>query len=151
MENQVLSKIVAISDATLITNIGRKLMLKDVRNVQYMRLNLTSVGKLDDFDLVNHFGGGIWKLTKGSLIITKGKKRKAPCNLCKENFARGSLMLPMTTQIWSYDLEDSNISEKRLQILARKELIPHIKGKLFEPCIHCLASKQHREAFYKNV
>jgi len=39
-----------------------------------MRLNLISIGKLNDVDLVNHFGSGIWKLTKGSLIIARGKK-----------------------------------------------------------------------------
>ena len=33
-----------------------------------MHLNLISVGKLDDTGLVNHFGGGIWKLTNGILI-----------------------------------------------------------------------------------
>jgi len=37
-----------------------------------------------------------------------------------------------------------HMNEKRLQILARKELLTHIKGKSFEPCIDCLASKQHR-------
>ena len=71
VENQVLSKIVGISDATLITNIGCKLMLKDLRHVPDMRLNLTSVGKLDDVDLVNYFGGGIRKITNESLIVAK--------------------------------------------------------------------------------
>jgi len=71
-------------------------VLKDVRHVPDMCLNLISAGKLDDAGLVNHFGRGIWKPTKGSLIVARGKKE-------------GSLyfMLPTITQIWSYDIEDS--------------------------------------------
>ena len=41
-------------------------MLKDVRHVPDMRLNFIMARKLDDADLVNDFGGGIWKLTKGN-------------------------------------------------------------------------------------
>ena len=74
MGNQVSSKIIGICAITLITNIGYKLMLKDVRHVPDMRLNLISLGKLDDAGLVNFFGGGIWKLTKGSLIVAREKK-----------------------------------------------------------------------------
>jgi len=48
MGNQVLSKIISIGDITLITNTRCKLMLKDVRHVPDLRLNLISAGKLDD-------------------------------------------------------------------------------------------------------
>jgi len=49
-------------------------MLKDVRHVPDMCLNLISAGKLDDVGLVNHFGGGMRKLTNESIIVAKGKK-----------------------------------------------------------------------------
>jgi len=49
-------------------------MLKNVRDVLDINLNLISPAKLDDAILVNHFGGGIWKLNKGSLIVARGKK-----------------------------------------------------------------------------
>lgn len=39
-----------------------------------MRLSLISAGKLDDDGLMNYFGEGKWKLTKGSLTIARGKK-----------------------------------------------------------------------------
>ena len=42
------------------------------------------------------------------------------------------------------------MSEKGLQILARKELLPNIKGKSLGSCIDCLAGKQHRVAFHRN-
>jgi len=43
------------------------------------------------------------------------------------------------------------MSEKGLQILARKELFPNIKGKSLEPCINCLSGKQQRARFHKIV
>jgi len=43
------------------------------------------------------------------------------------------------------------MSEKELQILTRRDLLPNIKGKSLEPCIGCLAGKQHMVTFYKNI
>ena len=151
MGNQVSSKVIGVGDITLITNTGCKLILKDVRHVPDMRLNLISAGRLDDAGLVNHFGGGTWKLTKGSLIIARGNKE-------------GSLYF-MQGKLWKGEVnvayDNSNLelslkklrhmSEKELQILAKKDILPNIKGKSLEPCIDCLAGKQHRVAFHKNV
>ena len=39
-----------------------------------MRFNLISIGKLDDESYYNYHGGEQCKLTKGSLILAKGKK-----------------------------------------------------------------------------
>ncbi|KAE8672557.1 hypothetical protein F3Y22_tig00111837pilonHSYRG00278 [Hibiscus syriacus] len=74
MGNQDRSKIVRIGDIILMTGTGCKLILKDVRHVPTMRLNLISTGKLDDVGLINYFGQGKWKLTKGSLRMSRGKK-----------------------------------------------------------------------------
>ena len=74
MGNQDMSRIVRIGNITLTTSTGCKLVLKDVRHVPAMRLNLISAGKLDDAGLMNYFGEGKWKLTKGSLVMARGKK-----------------------------------------------------------------------------
>jgi len=39
------------------------------------------------------------------------------------------------------------MSEKALQALTRKDLLPNIKGKSPKSCIDCSACKQHRVAF----
>ena len=39
------------------------------------------------------------------------------------------------------------MSEKRLQILAKKPPIPFAKGMSFKPCEYCLFGKQHRISF----
>jgi hypothetical protein len=74
MGNQVSSKILGVGDIILKTNTGCRLVLKDVRHVPDMRQNLISAGKLDDAGLINTFGEGKWKLTRGSLILAKGRK-----------------------------------------------------------------------------
>ena len=48
MGNEDVSKIVGMGDIFLETNIGFKLLLRDVRHVPDIRLNLFSARKLDD-------------------------------------------------------------------------------------------------------
>lgn len=64
-------QIVGIGDVQLETSIGCKLQLKNVRHVPNIRLNLISVKAqdIDGYDI--YIGGGIFKLTKGSLVVTK--------------------------------------------------------------------------------
>lgn len=74
MRNDGVSKIVGTGDIHLETNMGCKLTLKEVRHFLDMRLNLISTCKLDDDGYNNQFGKGKWKLTRGSLVVAKGKK-----------------------------------------------------------------------------
>ena len=74
MGNNGTSKIVGIGDICLETSIGSKLILKDVRHVPDIRLNLISTGRLDDEGFTHYFGESKWKLTKGFLIVARGKK-----------------------------------------------------------------------------
>ena len=74
MGNNAECKIVGIGDVYMNTDTGCKLHLKDVRHVPEIRLNLISIGTLDDMGYHSFFGEGKWKLTKGSLVVAKGKK-----------------------------------------------------------------------------
>ena len=58
MGNEVVAKIVGIGDVCLETDIGCRLMLKNVRHVPDMRLQLISTGILDDEDYVSTFSSG---------------------------------------------------------------------------------------------
>ena len=62
-----------VGDICLETSIGNKLVLKDVRHVPDIRLNLIFTGKLDDEGFTNSFGESKWKLIKGSLVVTREK------------------------------------------------------------------------------
>ena len=74
MRNEAKCEIVGMRDIELKTSIGCKLALKDVRHVPEMHFSLISVRKFDDEGYHSYLGEGKWKLTKGSLILAKGKK-----------------------------------------------------------------------------
>ncbi|KAE8730015.1 hypothetical protein F3Y22_tig00003041pilonHSYRG00556 [Hibiscus syriacus] len=110
--NQDKSKIIGIIDIILTTSIGCKLILKYVRHVPAMCLNLISVGKLDDDGLINYFGEGKCKLTKGSLIMARGKK-KGPLYMMQVKLCKGKVNITTEdVEIWHKRL--GNISEKGL-------------------------------------
>ena len=58
MGNRDSSTIVGKGPVCIETSIGCKLILEDVRHIFDIRLNLMSVGKLDDIGLGSHFGEG---------------------------------------------------------------------------------------------
>ena len=64
-----------IGDICLETSFGNKLVLKDVRHFPNIHLNLISTGRLDDEGFKNSFAESKWKLTKGSLVVARGKKQ----------------------------------------------------------------------------
>lgn len=53
---------------------GCSLLLKQVRHVPKLGMNLVSAGKLDDEGCHIVFGKGCWKIVKGSLVVAKGQK-----------------------------------------------------------------------------
>ena len=74
MGNNGVAKAVGMGDVCLETNNGTMLLLKNVKHIPDIRLNLISAGKLDDEGFCNTFSDGHWKLTKGSMIVARGKK-----------------------------------------------------------------------------
>ncbi|KAF5932870.1 hypothetical protein HYC85_029041 [Camellia sinensis] len=111
-----LSKIIGMGDVCLETNLGCKLLLKDVRHVPDIRLNLISTGKLDDEGFNNKFGNGILKLTKGSLVVAKCKKTHTLYSMqgkiCKS--VVNALEDDTSTELWHKRL--GHMSEKGLQL-----------------------------------
>jgi len=74
MGNNDTSKVIGIGTVCLKTSNGTKLILKNVRHAPDIRLHLISTSVLDDDGYFNTFGGAQWKLTKGSLVVTRGMK-----------------------------------------------------------------------------
>ncbi len=148
MGNRDKSLIVGIGDVILTSNTGCKLVLKDVRHVPDMRHNLISTGKLDDDGFVSQFGGGKWKLTKGSLTMARGRK-EGTLYLTQAKLCKGEVNVASTDmEIWHRRL--GHMSEKGIHILARKQFLPDMTGKSLDPCADCLAGKQHRVAFQRS-
>ena len=74
MGNSGTSKIICIGDIYLEIGTESKLILKNVRHVLDIHLNLISTCRFDNEGFTHYFGESKWKLTKGSLIVTRGKK-----------------------------------------------------------------------------
>ena len=74
MGDEGVCKIIGMGDVWVETGIGCKLQLKNVRHVPNIRLNLISVKALDIEGYHTYFGGGgICKITKGSLVVERSK------------------------------------------------------------------------------
>ncbi|KAF3650280.1 Eukaryotic translation initiation factor 3 subunit A [Capsicum annuum] len=67
-------KVLFIGTICLESNNGSKLVLNNVKHAPDVRLNLISVGSLDDEGYVNTLGASQWKLTRGSMIVARGDK-----------------------------------------------------------------------------
>ena len=67
-------EILGIGRAKVDLGNGTSLTLSDVRFVPKLTKNLISVGQLDDDGYKTVFSHGSWKMTKGSMIIARGKK-----------------------------------------------------------------------------
>ncbi|RDX71863.1 hypothetical protein CR513_48732, partial [Mucuna pruriens] len=118
------------------TKNGNKLVLKDIRRVSKMHLNLILVGKLDEVGMINQFGVDRWKLNQGSMIVACEKRKicKGGTNVAEDTFK----------ELWPKRL--GHVSEKGLKILA-KDHLPNIKRNPLESCEDCLLGKQHRVSF----
>ena len=146
MENTASSNIVGIGDICIQTNVGYQPMLRDVRHVLDLRLNLMSRIALDKDGFQNYFDNGRWKLTKGTMVFAK---REVCCTLyktlgkiCKNG---SNVALDSSPSLWHKRF--GHMSEKGLQILAKKKSIPFAKGTLLNPCDYCLLGKQQRVSF----
>jgi len=120
--NNIIAGIIGISDVCVQTNTSFTLILKDVRHVLDLRLNLIFVHALDLAGFQNNFGDEKWKPTKGSLMVARGvvylRLYKNQVKLIKDcsNVANNFALL----DLWHKRM--THLSEKGLQILSRKFL-----------------------------
>ena len=77
-------KIVGKGKIWIKLNNGSEWLLKHVRHIPTMKINPISIVQLQDSDCLSTFGETWWKITKGSLEITKGD-RVGTLYLCPRN------------------------------------------------------------------
>jgi hypothetical protein len=106
MGNSRLLKIVGVGDAFLKFETRMKLVLHNVKHVRDIRLNLICAGLLDGEGYTSTLGDGIWKLTRGSLIMARGK-RSLNLYIAHPKISRDSVHSLMNTDM-------TNLWHKRL-------------------------------------
>lgn len=140
MGNDGVSKVIGVGDVCLQTNMGMQLLLKGVKHAPDVRFNLIFVQFLDEGGYDNHFGSGKWKLSKGNLVVARGEKI-SKLYWTKALVAKDSVnAVDMKASLWHRRL--SHISEKGLNCLAKKDVLPGLKGAELEKCSHYMAGQQ---------
>ncbi|KAK1430235.1 hypothetical protein QVD17_12833 [Tagetes erecta] len=75
LANDDVLDVTGMGDIDLVTSVGSKWTLKDVRVIPSLKKQLISVGQLDEQGHEVKFGNGQWKVVKGNLVIARGRKR----------------------------------------------------------------------------
>ena len=145
MGNEGTCRIVGIGDVWLMTPTGCKMLLKDVRHVPEVRLNLISAGRLDDEGYTSSIRNGSMKFNKGSLIVARARKVNTlylmNARLCPDEV---NVAADTAGELWHKRL--CHMSVKGMKRLADDNLIP-VKDVHLERCTDCLDGKQNRTSF----
>jgi hypothetical protein len=147
MGNNDRAQIIGRGDVHLETENGMTLVLKSVRHVEALRLNIISAGLLDKDGYLSGFGNAQYKLTKGNLIIAKGNMVSVLYHVHAKLSAScvNALQKEDACALWHKRL--GHMSEKGMTVLVKKKLLKGVKGVHIKKCSDCLAGKQHRVAF----
>ncbi|KAJ0082057.1 hypothetical protein Patl1_11038 [Pistacia atlantica] len=70
MDNDGLVKVIGIGEVCLEMDDGSSLLLRDVKYILDIRLNLISTSRLDNEGYCNTFSDSQWKHTRGSMVVT---------------------------------------------------------------------------------
>ena len=147
MGNSGISKVVGVGEVCLKFDTGMELFLHDVKHVPDMRMNLISTGLLDDEGYVSRFGNGQWKLTRGSLIVAKGKR-------CPKLYmTQPKVSTGIVNAVENVDMIDlwhkrlAHMTEKGMNMLSKKKVLSGLTDIHLKRCSHCVAGKQNRVSF----
>jgi hypothetical protein len=97
---------------------------------------------------ISIFTDKVWKVTKGSLVISKGEK-VGTLYLCTGN-TDSSISLAsigVDTTLWHHRL--GHMSEKEMQILHKINLLPDLKQLDLDFYEHCVYGKNKRVRFLR--
>jgi len=146
MGDDTVVNVVGIGDVCLETNDGTKLVLRNVKHVPSICLNLISVGKLDDEGFCSTFKNGNWKLSRGAMIVAKGKKFSS-LYFMQARLSKDILNAVKNDDIELWHKRLGHMSEKGMTVLAKQKVISGVQSIQLKRCSHCIAGKQSRVSF----
>ena len=148
MGNDGACRIIGIGNVCLLTSMGCcRMLLKDVRHIPDIRLSQTSTGRLDDEGYSGNFRNGTWKFYKGNLIVARARKQNTLNVMYAQVSQNEANIVPGTTvgELWHKRL--CHMSQKGMQMLVEKDLMPKMKNMHLDKCVDSLADKKNRAAF----
>jgi hypothetical protein len=141
-------KIVGIGKVKIKQRNGNQWLLKEVRHVPDLRKNLISTGQLESEGCISIFIDKMWKVIKGSLVIAKGEK-VGTLYLCTSNIDSFISLASTRVDIALWHHWMGHMSEKRMEILNKINLLPDLKQIDLDFCEHCVYGKQKRVRFLR--
>ncbi|GKB10607.1 retrovirus-related pol polyprotein from transposon TNT 1-94 [Tanacetum coccineum] len=141
MGNDAPCKVVEIGIVQIKMFDGTVRTLTDVRHVPELKKNLISLGTLDSNGCNYRGRGGVLKVSKGALVVMKGKKTNG-LYLLKGSTITGvaggssSSTNLDTTKLWHLRL--GHVSEKRMMELSKRGLLCSQNTGKLEFCKHCI-------------
>ena len=90
---------------------------------------------------------GTWKLCKGNMIAAYAKKQNTLYVLHAQlGRDQVNMVVDTTGELWHKRL--CHMSQKRMQMLAGKDVLLKMKNVHLDKCADCLDDKQNRDAFH---
>uniref|UniRef100_A0A2N9GGP6 CCHC-type domain-containing protein n=1 Tax=Fagus sylvatica TaxID=28930 RepID=A0A2N9GGP6_FAGSY len=134
--------VVGIREIHIKMPIGSTWKIYKVQHIPSLKRNLISIGQLDEEGDVILFIGGIWKITKGAIVVARGRNID---NLYMTLSPRERLIVVDAgndTSLWHRRL--GLMSEKGMKVLSSKGKLPQLKSVKFDLCESCILGKQRK-------
>ena len=139
--------VVGMGDVRITLPNGSVWLLQKVRHVPELKRNLISVGQLDTEGHAILFVGGTWKITKGAMVVARGKKTGTLYMTTSPRDTIAVAEAGTDTNLWHRRL--GHMSEKGMKVLLSKGKLPKLKSVEFDMCESCILGKQKKVSFLK--
>ena len=141
-------RIIGVGDVEIKLPNNSTWRLQQVRHVPELKKNLISVGQLDESGHSINFSGGMWKVSKGVMILARGKKTGTLYMTPASEDIIATAEAENQADLWHYRL--GHMSEKGMKLLLSKGKLPGLKSAEFDLCEGCIFGKQKKVSFLKN-
>ena len=139
--------VVGMGDVWILLHNGSIWLLEKIQHILNLRMNLISVGQLDDEGHAILFVGGTWKVTKGARVLAHGKKTGTLYMTSSPRDIIAVADASTDTSLWHRRL--GHMSEKGMKMLLSKGKLPELRSIDFDMCESCILEKQKNVSFLK--
>lgn len=138
-------KIVGKGDVRITTPNGSVLQLNGVRHIPGLKRNLLSIGQLDTEGYSVTFGCSGWKITRGAMIVARGKKDGTLYTTTNPKDCIDLAGAATNADLWHCRL--GHMSKKGMKVMWSKGRLPGLKTVEVGLCEDCVFGKQRRVSF----
>ncbi|KAG6706623.1 hypothetical protein I3842_07G230600 [Carya illinoinensis] len=140
--------VVGMGDIDIALPDKNKWTLQKVRHIPELKKNLISVGQLDECGHSVVFSDSTWKITKGALVLARGKKTGTLYMTTGLIDTIATTVAESTADLWHCRL--GHMSQKGMKELLSRGKLPELKSVDFSMCESCVMGKQKKVSFLKS-